>query len=353
MDNSKEMKQKRLDLEIGGQIFHVFYRQRYQRQLNEFAKSWKDYITHPNGKGCTVEILPYLRNRTFFWKPSELDKFRRHFKKIHYRFPPDGHVDAAVDLSLGILKYLDPQTEQVRFIISNINRSRSLIYVRVGSDLFFFDAESDTAFFFIEGRVRLSFDPWAFINWLTTNSRSNLIAGITNGFMFVLSYLLIRHEGLLLHGAAVQKDNQSVLFLGPSGAGKSTVVRLCKPDVCFSDDGVIVRKEGTAVYAYRTPFTQMEQKDRGVGPIKGEIKKVFLLEKGTRTRALPIKKNELMCTMLKYLIHFYKYLDMDKARSGFYVAKDIIDTLPVYQLEFDKTDKVWHTIKLEEVQHAG
>ena len=59
---------------------------------------------------------------------------------------------------------------------------------------------------------------------------------------------------------------------------------------------------------------------------------------------LPIRKNELMCTILIHLIHFYKYLNDETARAGFYLLKEMLDTLPAYKLEFARKRKIWDDI---------
>ena len=106
----------------------------------------------------------------------------------------------------------------------------------------------------------------------------------------------------------------------------------------------MIKKEGNHLYAYHSPFTQYKKKDNNLAIIKGEIGKIFLLSKSTHCRVLPIRKNELMHTILMHLIHFYKYLNDETARRGFQLVKEILDDHPAYQLKFAKRKIIWDNI---------
>jgi hypothetical protein len=132
--------------------------------------------------------------------------------------------------------------------------------------------------------------------------------------------------------------------LGLSGAGKSTITRLCEPDICFSDDGVVIKNPANGIYAYRSPFGQSKANGSYDGPLKGELQKIFFLEKSSCTRVLPISRSELMSVILKNLIHFFKYLPPEAAQLGFYTVKAILERLPAYRLQFAKNTKIWDNI---------
>ena len=342
MYNSKEMMNTGPGIEIGGQVFQTFFNTQDHYLLNVLKKSWKRFVIRSPEGGCRVEILPYSNCHNPGWNISELEKFRKYFLDIHRRYPSNRRFGEIVEESLNILKFLDPKSRQISTISSGIDDPQTLIYTRVGDDLYFFNTKSNMAFFFIKRRIKLSHGILKILI-RPRNRLSQMMAGIMNGFMFILSHLLIHHGGLLLHGAAVQKQGRSVLFLGFSGAGKSTITRLCKPDICFSDDGTMIKKEGNHIYAYRSPFTQYK-KDDDLAIIKGKISKIFLLAKGGHHRVLPIRRNELMHTILMYLIHFYKYLNDETAQAGFHLVKEILDDHPTYKLEFAKRRIIWDNI---------
>jgi hypothetical protein len=337
------LRKRHLNLEIGGQIFNVFLPKADYSLYRGIKREWGQYITDSDEGGCSVEVLPYSQDSPFSWDRTELGRFRKYFSMIHSRFPSDDRMDRAIEESIRLLQHLDPEEERSRLIRSLFEKPGSLLYVRIGSDLFFFDTESESTFFLIQKKALLFSILLGIINGVSSR-QSVLMPGFINGMMFASSYMLIRNRGLLLHGSAVQKGGRTVLFLGPSGAGKSTVTRLCEPDICFSDDGTVIRKEDDRVYAYKSPFTQDRRKDSKPVQVRGEVEKIFLLKKGHDHVVLPIEKNEIMHIMLMHLIHFYKYLNDQTAREGFYILKEILDILPVYKLEFAREGEIWDNI---------
>jgi hypothetical protein len=322
------MKEKQLDIEIGCEVIRIDIAERDQHLFNVIQKSLKAYLTTSKKSGCLVKVIPYFHGHLFNWPPSELAKFRNFFKSVQQCFPPADQLEETVDLSLNILQHFDLEDKTIRHLCSCLERPRTLIYLMVGFDIYLYDVSSNTAFFFLKGHTR----------------RSHMLMGVMNGIMFVLSYRLIHVNGLLLHGAAVQKNHQTVLFLGLSGAGKSTITRLCDPEICFADDGVVIKYEKNRFYTYRSPFSQTKEKNKNPDVTKGKIKKIFLLEKSDRCNVLPIAKNELMRITLLHLIHFYKYLNQETARLGFYEVKKLLETLPSYRLQFAKSGKIWHNL---------
>ena len=69
--------------------------------------------------------------------------------------------------------------------------------------------------------------------------------------------LALSGRGLLLHGAAVERDDAGVILLGPSGAGKTTALRLAMPRHALADDVVVVtapRSAGGSWLVHPTPL---------------------------------------------------------------------------------------------------
>lgn len=322
------MTTEQLDIEIGCEAIRIDIGKKDQRLLDVIRKSLKAYLSASKKGRTLVKVVPYFNNRLFNWPPSELAEFRIFFRSVQQRFPPSDPLEETVDLSLNILQHYDPENKSMRHVCACLERPRTLVYSMVGLDIYLYDVDSNTAFFFLKGQPR----------------RSHMLMGVMNGIMFVLSYRLIHGNGLLLHGAAIQKNDQTVLFLGLSGAGKSTITRLCEPDICFADDGAIVKYEKNQFYTYRSPFSQSKEKNNHADVTRGKIKKIFLLEKSTRFNVLPIAKNELMRITLMHLIHFFKYLNQETARLGFYEVKNLLETLPSYRLQFAKSGKIWHNL---------
>lgn len=327
-------------IRIGGEAFQIDAHKSYHRTLK---RALGDYLAGPSEEGYKVKVIPYSHRRRFLWTQSDIERLRTFLMMVHGRFPENASGDHSINVTLNILHYLDPKDEQIRGLINCLDDMQSLVYTRVGFNLYFFDIKMHTAFFFIKaGNGILGILKDMGYRFILKKSGGE---EILNGLMFVLSHQLIWHDGLLLHAAAIQRDGEGILFLGLSGAGKSTIAALCTPDVCFSDDGVILKKEGDVVYAYRSPFTQMKHvMNKGILH-KGRILKGFILEKHDANKVIPTKKNEVMNRILMHFIHFFKFMDDGTAQKGFYLVRDIVDSIPMYRLEFTKSRDIWQDIQ--------
>ncbi len=70
----------------------------------------------------------------------------------------------------------------------------------------------------------------------------------------LLSWVLLRHTGFLLHAATVVRNSRAYVFTGSSGAGKSTVASLSPPGSVLTDEISLLRREKGEWRAYGTPF---------------------------------------------------------------------------------------------------
>jgi len=70
----------------------------------------------------------------------------------------------------------------------------------------------------------------------------------------LLSWVLLRHTGFLLHAATVVRNGRAYVFTGSSGAGKSTVASLSPPGSVLTDEISLLRRENGEWRAYGTPF---------------------------------------------------------------------------------------------------
>ena len=331
-----------LDIKIGGEPFYILLGKKNSRLFHWVEKIFIPYRSERNSNACRVEIIPWRYKKFFSWERSELERFRDFFYLIYRRAPSTGMADEKVDLSLERLQFFDPEDTGMKHIRSRILEPDSLIYARTGFDQYFFDIKSNRALFIVRDNLRTGLLA-DFLNEFGLRS-PDMLLGVLSGFMFLLSYYLIRHKGLLVHGTALQRDGKTMLFLGPSGTGKTTIANICRPDFCFSDDGVVIKKEGDNFYAYCSPFRQIKYNKDCSGDYRGKIQKIFLLEKGDSNSISSIEKNKIMNKILMHLIHFFMYLDGDTARLGFLFVKDLLDKIPAYTLEFAKNKKIWDDI---------
>jgi hypothetical protein len=78
--------------------------------------------------------------------------------------------------------------------------------------------------------------------------------GVENVLRLLTAHSVLRHGGLLLHGAGVVRGGAAHVFFGPSGAGKTTVTALSPDDLVLSDDLTLLLPDGNAYRASGHPF---------------------------------------------------------------------------------------------------
>ena len=321
------MPDKQLALALGGIRMELALDQREKVLFRLVEKVFHGYAIPAGDAACRLRCIPFSASASHRWHSAELEIFRSLCAKIHGRCPPARQPTRTVAQSVELLRRCDPAAPAIRDIRHSLKQPRTFMHATSASDLFFYHPQTDTATLLVKLRAR----------------RRRMLPGVLNGLMWALSYQLLQHDGLLVHGCAVRKNSRTMLFLGRGGDGKSTVARLLRPDVCFSDDGVIVRKLDGKFMVYPSPFRQFDKaSDPGSAP--GEIERIFLLEKSDRHQVLPIRRSLLMQIVLAQLIHFFKFMGRESAEKGFETVRELVTSLPVFRLRFAKSGKVWDNI---------
>lgn len=310
---------------MGGEKLRIYLRHCDRRFGKSIKRRFRAYLSQPDHQSFNVKVLFYGRNHRYSWNPAEMAKAEQLLLAVHRRHPVAQDADEKVAETLRILSRFNPDERPLHKVRGILAGTATPVHTLAGADVFFCDQAANTAYFLLKKRRR----------------PSNKHMGVINGFMFVLSLLLIRSGGLLVHGASVQRDGKTALFLGLSGAGKTTAANCCRPDICFSDDGAIIRDETDRFFAYYSPFRQIETEKNSHGGQKGEIHRIFLLNKNGTAGMLRIKKNELMHLMLLHHIHFLKYMDRETAQMCFYRVKKMLESIPAYRLSFNRSEEIW------------
>jgi hypothetical protein len=103
-------------------------------------------------------------------------------------------------------------------------------------------------------------------------------------YRYLVSLVLAKRRGALLHAAGVMGDNAAFLFVGPSGSGKTTIAHQAKEQgwAVLADDGVIIKDMGPdGFWAFRTPWNAESfpwRGDFGSGPEGGPIRSIFFIQ---------------------------------------------------------------------------
>ena len=120
----------------------------------------------------------------------------------------------------------------------------------------------------------------------------------------LISFLLIRSGGFMLHSAGIVKNGKAYVFLGKSGAGKSTISKLAAAAgaEALSDEINLVRFEKGRFRVYGSPFWGEMRADGKPGswPLGG----IYLLQKARINNIRSCSKPEALKLLLRCLVNF-------------------------------------------------
>lgn len=152
----------------------------------------------------------------------------------------------------------------------------------------------------------------------------------------LISSLLIRSGGFMLHSAGLVKKGKAYLFLGKSGAGKSTLSKLAAAagTEVISDEINLLRFEKGRFRAYGSPFWgEMRSDGRQANwPLGG----LFLLKKAKANRVSEVTGGESFKLLLRCLVNFDK--SPGTAESVLKNASRLLVKGKFSRLEFSKDD---------------
>ena len=152
----------------------------------------------------------------------------------------------------------------------------------------------------------------------------------------LLSSLLLRSGGFMLHSAGLVKKGRAYLFLGRSGAGKSTLSRLAAGAgrEVISDEVNLVRREKGRFLVYGSPFWGEMRADGRPGrwPLGG----IFLLKKSRANAVSPCGGAEALGLLLRCQLNFEKGPDVSRLVMD--NAAALLAKAAFSRLEFSKKD---------------
>ncbi|MFZ2059559.1 MAG: hypothetical protein WAU82_00980 [Candidatus Binatus sp.] len=157
----------------------------------------------------------------------------------------------------------------------------------------------------------------------------------------VHSLVLAERGGFLVHSASAVRNGRAFLFSGVSGAGKTTISRLAPPDVTLLTDEIsYVRRFGERYQACGTPFAG--DLGRAGENISAPIAGLYLLVQGRHNVASRIGAADAARRLLRNILFFAD--DANRVEQLFGSACDFVSRVPVYELTFQRDEKVWDLI---------
>lgn len=152
----------------------------------------------------------------------------------------------------------------------------------------------------------------------------------------LLSSLLPRRGGFMLHSAGIVKRGKAYLFLGKSGAGKSTLSKLAAGAglEVISDEVNLLRLEGGRYKVYGSPFWgEMRCEGRSDDwPLGG----LYLLGKARGNRASACGGSEALRSLLRCQLNFERGPDTGELLLG--NAVRLLGRAKFGRFEFSKKD---------------
>lgn len=134
--------------------------------------------------------------------------------------------------------------------------------------------------------------------------------------LFFIHHLAERRIGVIVHGAAVERDGRGFLFPAPPGGGKTTLSKGVRSGTLLTDDRTILRRAAGGFEIHGGPwYGELGLKTQGKAPLAG----VYFLDKTAPRGIHGISRNEAFRELLH--LAFPTYWD----KAGLEFAMDTLE----------------------------
>lgn len=164
--------------------------------------------------------------------------------------------------------------------------------------------------------------------------------GVADLTRTLLSIIIVRSGGFLLHASAIADDSHSYVFCGPSESGKTTIARLLRDKDVLTDETAAIITKDNRYYAYATPFFgELGEitKNRGA-----PLKAIFFIHKGKDFSHKRITKIEAMKYFFNNIMLCGRNPDLTK--KLFDNIDNLASSTPCYDLEFKPERELWRYV---------
>ena len=167
---------------------------------------------------------------------------------------------------------------------------------------------------------------------------SSLATFLRNVFML---QLVVKDRGLLLHAAAILKEEEAFIFAGPSGAGKSTVAKLSTGKTVLDDEVVAVKEVGNDFFVFPMPsWGTMQTNARENKPYP--IRALYKLIKDKKVFLESIRPAEALADIFTVPCLPPELVPWENMTSSFL---KLIRRVPYYGLHFLPEESFWTCIE--------
>lgn len=141
---------------------------------------------------------------------------------------------------------------------------------------------------------------------------------------------LLKHQGFLLHAAAIMTNEDAYVFFGPSGSGKTTVAELIGKGV-ITDEITAIRREDEGYVVSAVPWRGQSL----TAPLSG----LFRLRKAQETAFSPLSPIEALRQLLPSV--FFPRADAAEVGRFLDIGGDLVERVPCYEMRFTPDGSFW------------
>jgi hypothetical protein len=164
--------------------------------------------------------------------------------------------------------------------------------------------------------------------------------GLDSLIRILLSVLLARQNGFLLHAASVLNNGRAYIFTGKSGAGKSTVATLSPRGSVLTDEISLLKFFDDAWHAFGTPFWG-EFRAEGAN-VHAPIAGLYFLNQASENRVERMNARESLRAILPNILFFSH--ERQTTESLLSLLSEFVSSTPCYRLFFRKDCSFWNVI---------
>lgn len=164
-------------------------------------------------------------------------------------------------------------------------------------------------------------------------------AGLNSFLRFILSVILLKERGFLVHASGLIKNGVGYIFPGKSGAGKTTITQFSPDATLLSDDLPLVKIRDTPLI-YDTPFW-------GGLAVAGEktsatLAGIYFPIKDKENYVQRLTPKKVLEKLLPNAVFFFKNEEFSK--QLFKLCFDFATNVPGYELHFLPDPSFWECI---------
>lgn len=155
------------------------------------------------------------------------------------------------------------------------------------------------------------------------------------------SLYMVYRGGVLLHGAAIEKNNKVFIFSGPSESGKTTLSRLRQDRNLLTDESIALLPHQGKTFAHSTPF--FGELFYVTQNMRVPVTDIFYIFHGKEHCLTSLSEAEALKHFLRNTFNFYwcqKFCDALLSNLA-----HMVETFRSHRLEFLPNESVWGYLK--------